>query len=169
LFAGTTDYILVDWKQGTQSGWDAGMAISRVTGSIDTCGVCTSADAWTHTGNIEFLERAMTLGNTGWEDNTSYLFDIIFTGSNIKVLVDEAVQFDLSGTFRNGSFGFYNFSQPDVLYAGITEEAAPNPGNGVVIDPPPSVVPVPAPASFGLMLLGLLGLAASRRAGSADR
>lgn len=164
LFADTTDYILVDWKQGTQSGWDAGMAISRVTGSIDACGVCTTADAWTHSGNVEFLERAVTLGNTGWADNTSYLFNIIFTASNIKVLVDEVLQFDLSGTFQNGSFGFYNFSQPNVLYAGITEELAPDPGNGVVIEPSPNpVVSVPAPASFGLMLLGLLGLIASRR------
>ncbi len=141
LFADTTDYILVDWKQGTQSGWDAGMAISRVTGSIDAGGTDVSADAWAHTGNVTLLERALTLGNTGWADNTSYLFDIIFTESNIKVLVD------------------------DVLYAGITEELAPDPGNGNGNGeaPGPSPTPVPTPASFGLLVLGLLGLAITRR------
>ncbi|NMT63643.1 PEP-CTERM sorting domain-containing protein [Marinobacter orientalis] len=159
LFADTADYILVDWKQGTQSGWDAGMSVSRVTGSIDAGGTDTSADAWTHTGNVTFLERARTLGNTGWDDNTSYLFDIIFTESNIKVLVDDVLQFDISGAFQNGSFGFYNFSQPQVLYAGITEEEAPDPGTGNGETP----VAVPTPASFGLMILGLLGLVVTRR------
>lgn len=159
LFADTADYILVDWKQGTQSDWDAGMAISRVTGSIDARGTDVFADAWTHTGNVTLLERARTLGNTGWEDNTPYLFDIIFTESNIKVLVDDVLQFDIKGTFQNGSFGFYNFSQPDVLYAGITEEDAPDPGPGNGQEPSP----VPTPASFGLLILGLLGLVVTRR------
>lgn len=159
LFSDTANYILVDWKQGSQSGWDAGMAISRVTGAIDTCGTCTSSDAWQHTGNVELIERAATLGSTGWADNTSYLFDIVFTESNIQVLVDDELQFDINGTFQNGSFGFYNFSQPNVLYAGITEEDAPDPGPGNGTDPSP----VPAPASFGLMVLGLLGLVAIRR------
>ena len=172
LFADTADYILVDWKQGTQSGWDAGMAISRVTGSIDAGGTDTSADAWTHTGNVTLLERALTLGNTGWEDNTSYLFDIIFTESNIKVLVDNVLQFDVDGSFQNGSFGFYNFSQPHVLYAGITEEDAPDPGQGngqgpITPDPDPGngqdPIAVPTPASLGLLVLGLLGLAVTRR------
>ncbi|TGN41464.1 PEP-CTERM sorting domain-containing protein [Marinobacter confluentis] len=159
LFSDDADYILVDWKQGTQSGWDAGMAISRVTGAIDTCGTCTASDAWQHTGNVEVLERAATLGNTGWLDNTSYLFDIVFTSSNIQVLVNEVLQFDIDGSFQDGSFGFYNFSQPDVLYAGITEEEAPDPDPGNGSDPKP----VPTPASLGLMILGLLGLALKRR------
>jgi hypothetical protein len=164
LFSDDADYILVDWKQGTQSDWDAGMSISRVTGSIGgVSGTNTSADAWTHTGNVGFLGRAATLGSTGWADNTSYLFDIIFTASKIQVLVDDVLQFDLDGSFRDGSFGFYNFSQPGVLYAGITEQEAPDPdpdpGNGNGSDPKP----VPTPASFGLMFIGLLGLALKRR------
>lgn len=79
------------------SGWDAGMAISRVTGSVDAGGTDVSAGAWTHTGNVTLLERALNLGNTGWADNTSYLFDIIFTENNIRVLVDDVLQFDING------------------------------------------------------------------------
>lgn len=164
LLSDDANYMLVDWKQGTQSGWEAGMSISRVTGAIGgVSGTNTSADAWTHTGDVEFIERAATLGATGWEDNTSYLFDIIFTASNIQVFVDSVLQFNLDGAFQDGSFGFYNFSQPNVLYAGITEQDAPDP------DPDPGPgngsgpMPVPTPASFGLMILGLLGLAITGR------
>lgn len=161
----TTDYILIDWKQGTQGGWDAGMAASRVTGSIDAGGTDTSADAWDHVGNVNLLERAATLGDIGWEDNTEYLFDIVFTESLIQVAVDGVEQFVLNGTFEDGSFGFYNFSQPDVLYAGITEDTVtdPDPDPDPIPDPGSDPTPVPAPGSLGLIALGLLGLRLSRR------
>jgi len=145
----TTDYILVDWKQGTQNGWDAGMAISRVTnGPIASSGVDTGSDAWQHTGNVALIERAATLGNTGWADHTEYLFEIIFNATNIQVSVDGVEQFNINGTFENGSFGFYNFSQPHVRYAGITEDIAPS---------------VPEPSAIILMGLGMLGLGLRRK------
>lgn len=57
--------------------------------------------------------------------------------------------------FDNGSFGFYNYSQSNVLYAGITEDVAP--------DPDPPVVGVPEPGMLGLFGLGLVGVGALRR------
>ncbi len=155
----TTDYILVDWKQGTQGGWDAGMSISRVTGSIDASGVDTNADAWDHVGNVSFIERAATLGNTGWSDNTEYLFEISFTASNIKVEVDGVEQFNINGSFENGSFGFYNFSQPNVRYAGIEEDILP-PQCG---EPGQQPCPISEPVSVSLFLFSMIGLAVLRR------
>lgn len=153
----TTDYILVDWKQGTQSGWDAGMAISRVTGGpIANSGVDTGGDAWTHTGNVELLERAATFGNVGWVNFEEYIFDISFTASNIKVSVNDVEQFNINGTFENGSFGFYNFSQPNVRYAGITEEVIPD--EDEPDDPGDNQYPVPEPEIMGLFALCLLGI-----------
>ena len=150
----TTDYILVDWKQTTQAAWGAGMAISRVTGGINTCGTCSASDAWLHTGNVTFIQRAATLGNTGWSENISYLFDVVFTPTNIQVIVNGVEQFDITGSFSNGSFGFYNFSQQSVRYAGITQD---------VVLPPPSTVPEPASLFLLSAGLGAAGLRKYRR------
>ena len=141
-----TDFILVDWKQGNQAGWDAGLSISRVTGPINASGVDTSADAWQHSGNVQLLTRANNLGLTGWADNTTYDFKIDFTATFIRVFVNNVLEIDIAGNFADGAFGFYNFSQPGVRYAGITED---------IVD---DMSEIPVPAALPLMLSGLAGL-----------
>jgi hypothetical protein len=146
----SADYILIDWKQGDQSPGVDGLAISRVTGALQpNNGSHTSNDAWSHSGVVTELARATTLGSTGWLDNTTYDFDLIFTSTQIQVSVNNAVQLSIAGLFNNGSFGFYNFSQAKVLYAGIEERTAP----------PIGEVPIPAAAFlFAPALLGFMGL-----------
>jgi len=145
----SADYILIDWKQGTQSNGSGvvgtkGLAISHVTGALNTGDHYT--DAWDHTGVVNELARATTLGSTGWNDNETYSFDLIFTASLIEVFVNGAKELSISGTFNNGSFGFYNLSQGYVLYAGIEETIIP-------------AVPVPAALfMFAPALLGFMGL-----------
>lgn len=141
------DYILVDWKQNAQSGQQAGLAISRVTGPIHASGTNTGSDAWQHTGNIAELARAATLGNTGWADNTEYTFDITFRANLIEVFVNGGLEISLAGSFADGAFGFYNYSQPGVLYAGIEEDS----------------IPASAPAPLALLGFGLAALGALRR------
>lgn len=145
------DYLLIDWKQNSQQYFGgtatAGLAISRITGVMDL------PTFWKHesTPGFQELQRASTLGSTGWNDNTTYSFDLVFTSSLVQVFVDEELELNVSGNFSNGSFGFYNYSQSDVLYAGITEDIVPSPTN------------VSEPATLGIIALSSLGLLSLRR------
>ncbi len=56
-------------------------------------------------------------------------------------------------TFAAGQFGFYNFSQQSVRYAGFEQEG------GVIVDPNP----VPEPGSLPLMAIGLALVAVAWR------
>ncbi|MEC7299970.1 MAG: VPLPA-CTERM sorting domain-containing protein [Pseudomonadota bacterium] len=149
LTNGAADYLLIDWKQGNQTyhgcTGSAGLSISRVSGQLGD-----NSGAWCHdpANNVTELQRATTFGNTGWLDNTEYTFELIFTGTNVQVSVNGQKELDINGSFANGSFGFYNYSQANVRYAGLQEEIAPA---------------VPLPASLPLMLAGFGGLAALRR------
>lgn len=146
-----SDFWLIDWKQGNQpSGGStalAGLALSHVTnGSVENY-------FWGHHTGISEIARGSSLGNTGWADNTTYSFDIIHTASLIQVKVDGNIELSVSAAqagvaeFNDGAYGFYNYSQSSVLYAGLEER---------VIDPPSQGVPEPTTlAIFGLGLLGL--------------
>jgi hypothetical protein len=149
----TTDFLLIDWKQGDQSSFGCtannGLAISRVT-----TGLANDRGAWCHDSafGVTELARGTNLGGTGWVDLTSYTFDLVFTANNVQVFVNGSKEIDINGSFANGSFGFYNYSQSNVTYGAIQQ---------VVVEPPnPSV---PEPASLGLLGLGLAGLGAARR------
>lgn len=158
---GSIDYLLIDWKQADQS-WDEGLAISRVTGAIDAPFSATGSDVWSHTGNVALITRSnaagSVYGNAGWDDNTEYLFDISFTSSAVQVFVDGQLEIAITAAdagvaaFGDGAFGFYNYSQQSVRYAGITE-----------VDLPPDV-PLPAAAPLLAAGLGALGWAGRRRA-----
>ncbi len=167
IFSNSADYYLIDWKQGDQAGWGQGLAISHVTNGENGNTTGTSGSFWQHTsGEVDLITRANNLGNTGWVDNTEYMFDLLFTASSIKVWVDDVLEIDVNpgqfglNAFSDGSFGFYNYSQQSVLYAGIKEEdfCVVNPNDSSCIG---GNVPVPAPLT--LMGLGLLGIAMRQR------
>lgn len=135
------DYILIDWKKGNQTltggvFGSAGLAASHVTGAFDF------NEFWAHSGAVNELTRASTLGSTGWNESQTYDFDLIFTATNIQVSVDGVTELNINGSFANGSFGFYNLSQEKVRYAGIEEGLAPP-------------TQAPAPETFLLLLAGL--------------
>lgn len=140
LTASSTDFLIVDWKQGNQGSFgctaNAGLSISRAT-----AGLGNNAGGWCHVGDgVTELARANTLGNTGWADLTEYTFSIEYTSSNVKVFVDNVLQLDVNGSFSNGRFGFYNYSQEQVQYAGITQDVLPG--------------GVPEPGTWALLIVG---------------
>lgn len=149
------DFWLIDWKQGNQvfGGQNAyeGLSLSHVTGNV---GAASELDFWGHSGVVNEVQRAANLGSTGWVDNATNSFELIFTSSLIEVKVNGVSELSYGGTFTNGSFGFYNYSQTNVRYAGITEQVAP---------PPVSPVPLPAGLPLLMVALGGLGLASRRK------
>ena len=141
----SADYLIIDWKQSTQAfgSWGTalvGLSISRVSGVL-----ADDSGPWAHdpARNVTELARATNLGSTGWANNTEYTFDLVFNSTLVEVFVNGVKELSVGGTFSDGSFGFYNYSQANVRYAGIEETVAPPP-------PPPNVIPLPA----ALPLLG---------------
>ena len=112
-------------------------------------------------GGVGF--SAATLGSTGWEDGVAYDFGIIYNADLIQVIVDGIVELSVTAAeaglseFQNGGFGFYNFSQPEVLYSAITTaDCDLNP------TAPECVVPVTEPATLWLLLAGGFGFGLRR-------
>lgn len=155
----TPDYLLVDWKQADQEfdGISAskGLAISRVTGAPGaSSSSAESLNFWGHGGFVTELARGNNLGDTGWADNTEYSFALTFQSTLVEVFVNGVKELSVSGSFNDGAFGFYNYSQQNVRYAGIEETVAP---------PAPNPVPLPAAAPLLLGALGAIGWLGRRR------
>ncbi len=131
------EYLLVDWKQGTQtfdfgspsctpgSAAQAGLAVSRVFG------IPTADELWGHENfdtpacsdlnhGVEELARANNLGSTGWQEYTDYIFSFQFTATLLRVYVDGELELEIEGEFNNGRLAFYNFSQAQVEYSAFT-------------------------------------------------
>ncbi len=136
----STDFLLFDWKQGNQAGASSGFTLSRISGS--------DVDYWLHTGTDINVLASDYNGNNGWADFTSYDFTLNYTSTSIKIDVGGNEIFNLTGSFSDGKFGFYNYSQAYVRYQGFEETVIPS---------------VPEPSAIALIGLGLLGLAATRR------
>lgn len=150
LFTGATandPFYLFDWKQTNQSGSTRGFYFSKVTG-----GPSAIPFGDHHLDAVGYDVIATNLG-IGWADNTTYGFHLDYTASNITIGISGGVFgagstiFDLDGTYEAARFGFYNYSQQNVLYQGFTEETINVPESG---------------ATLLLCLLGLAGIAAVR-------
>ncbi|MCP4356886.1 MAG: hypothetical protein GY796_02575 [Chloroflexi bacterium] len=125
------EYLLVDWKKASQTSSSigcttahapAGLAVSRVFGIPD------AAEFWAHdnfdvpdctdlTHGLEELDRAINLGNVGWQRYTDYKFTFQYSPTHLRVFVDDVLELDVSGAFPAGRLAFFNFSQGEVGYS----------------------------------------------------
>ncbi|EXI88496.1 MAG: hypothetical protein AW11_02116 [Candidatus Accumulibacter regalis] len=169
----TANYLLIDWKQGTQ-GFDfgtpssspggtanGGLAVSLVTGIPDADEFWQHANlAGTSAANgLTELARGTTRGNVGWVVNTEYEFTFDFGPNDLEVFVNGVKEIDITGSFADGRIAFYNFSQANVVYSAFTKEVGTFPPGGGSVPEPTTIVLI------GLGLAGL-GFRSRKNAGS---
>ena len=125
------DFWLFDWKKGNQeedigdcpvtTAYE-GFALSKVYGTItedcSTNGIWNCF--WGHNSNSYFNVLATDYGNNGWDHNTDHHVKLIYTYTEIVIIIDGETIFQESGCFQPGRFGFYNYSQKGVTYSNFS-------------------------------------------------
>jgi hypothetical protein len=164
-YQNSSNFYLFDWKQGNQgyvgTTANAGMTIKKMTGATgDGLADLSLGEFWENTGNLgDMTVLAQNQGTgKGWQDNVLYNFHLDFNlnPGELSILVKDPSDTTLwdvtinDTTFGSGQFGFYNYSQQQVRYAGFEQTGGTPPA-------------IPEPATILLVGAGLSGLAALRR------
>jgi RHS repeat-associated protein len=111
------NFLLFSWKSRAQTfdgvRAEEGFSLSRVNGAI--------ADYfpyfWGHKEAPEFQVLATNYGaDKGWRPKAEYDFELNYSDTHLRILINNQPVFDLDGAFQPGRFGFYNFSQQEVRY-----------------------------------------------------
>jgi len=119
------DFYLLDWKGATQSGAQEGFTLSKVLGYVNVgSGTNTSHPYWDHMDTTQTIIGTY-YGDYGWTRNIVYDFELIHEPNRVRITIDTTLIFDISGDFRPGRFGFYNYSQPGVNYREFRLNEAP--------------------------------------------
>ncbi|MGK7901872.1 MAG: PEP-CTERM sorting domain-containing protein [Hormoscilla sp.] len=154
------DLMLFDWKQTEQTVDNLGKAhegfsLAKVDETLNKY-----SPFWKRKNDTGFNVLASDYGSRkGWKDETEHDFTLLYQSDRVKIDIDGKTIFDISadevgGEFQAGRFGFYNFSQGDVLYSGFTQnDIPPTPSTPST---PPKTVPEPS-SGLGLLAFGAVG------------
>lgn len=116
----SADFILLDWQRLPNK-----LKLSRINGPTSTPGCSSSSltnwDLWSKRGAATPLATSTALpGSQAWVVGQTYRFEITYTDTQLRVVIDGVEQFNLTTTAQNpwpdGQLGLYNFSQPGVSY-----------------------------------------------------
>lgn len=134
------EYLVVDWKQATQSGQiggepftaEAGLSVSRVGGLPSVAELFGHHDhATSLTGGVTELARGVNLGGVGWNVAARYVFTFEVTPTSLRVWVEDTtrddgprLEIDLVGDFSAtaGRFGCFSNSQPRVTCGNVSRQ-----------------------------------------------
>jgi len=170
-YQNSSNFYLFDWKQGAQNEYtgvaNEGMSIKKYEGATgDGLTDLSLGEFWENTsdkGSMTVLDTNFG-GTAGWVNNRLYNFHLDFNtvANQFSIKITDTVTTNtlwdttiVDSTFTSGQFGFYNFSQSNVEYAGFTQDG------GIIVDDP---IATPDSGSTALLLLaGLLGMAAIKR------
>lgn len=117
------DFWLFDWKKTAQPyltlNAQEGMALSHFQGTVPPANLWNYV--WGHQtdANFEVVDTDYGPGR-GWQFNVDYDFTLVYTSTRTTIMIGADTIFDIAGCFERGRFGFYNFSQSDVLYSNFS-------------------------------------------------
>jgi len=119
---------LLSWKKYSQSSGgylaDEGFTLAYVDGVIDDI----VPTFWGHEESPIYKVLGTDYGaGRGWRDNQEVGFELEYGESNIQILIDDELIFNITPqqadmTFEPGRFGFYNYSQESVTYSNFSAE-----------------------------------------------
>jgi len=118
------DFYLFDWKQADQnfSGFFGaeGFALSQMQGNITNLPQAFVGKQ----GPFANIIASDYGGTKGWNDLTDYDFALTYTNTRTVISIEGDTIFDVYGCFGPGRFGFYNYSQSDVIYSDFSYRVA---------------------------------------------
>ncbi|MCK5776824.1 MAG: hypothetical protein KAH25_11635, partial [Bacteroidales bacterium] len=124
-------YYLFDWRKNYQEAPEAfggfpareGFNLSYVDGVLPTDPISVYHSFWGHFFSENFHPIDHLYGNDlGWNPNTTYKFELIYTSSKIIISIDENEIFNVEGDYKPGLFGLYSFNQNGVIYEDVAYE-----------------------------------------------
>ena len=117
------DFNIIEWgKSDRTAEQDGAMILGNFVNVVSGFAISSTHQAYTRYHSNGTFEEYSRL-NTGWQQNKTYSFEILYTPTIIRVFID-GVEFVSKTTteenpFESGKFGFYGNSQQDVEYGNI--------------------------------------------------